>query len=461
MITHYQLNSPCLCLSGGYENGPNASGARAVNGSNASCSLSTDLVDDSDLPAILECYESDVEIIETPIPGPSKQKHQQSSSKQLGVHDGPECPLLLFPLREDLSGYGAYPWGAHKKHDLPWTPVMKQTSAVEGEEQDVLYLRSTKCTNQAHPFRNSLEPCQNCQDIAKHSSFDGIVSRANDGCKESTPYHWLSPDQHTQLLRYKQSQLVTLRLSRLNQDHAALARTKHLEDYKRLLMAVASGDVKRVDKVVSVALKNGCSVSAILERVQRAAKNLYNAKSFTDDEIDLAYVMLRFAGARGLDIISRALGLPSVRRTRLRAMVPALQTSASTPTAGEIEANFRAVYARRDSTSSLFDAAAGAGSSGIKFIGLNIMADEIALQQRLRWDPSTNKILGFCREHSSTCSLSFLTADEALLVRDALVSERIHFASEVSRTSILTDVLPSLTLLLSAGDCCCSIRLLG
>ncbi len=40
--------------------------------------------------------------------------------------------------------------------------------------------------------------------------------------------------------------------------------------------------------------------------------------------------MLRFAGARGLDIISRALGLPSVRRTRLRAMVPALQTSAST-----------------------------------------------------------------------------------------------------------------------------------
>ncbi len=59
------------------------------------------------------------------------------------------------------------------------------------------------------------------------------------------------------------------------------------------------------------------------------------------------------------------------------------------------------------------------------------MADEIALQQRLQWDPGSNKILGLCREHGSSCSLSFLTADEAVLVRDALVSERIHFASEV------------------------------
>ncbi len=123
------------------------------------------------------------------LPGPSKMQHQQrhrSKETHADTHNSPECPMLLFPLRNDLSGYGAYPFAAHKKFELLWTPVFKRVSKVQGEEpQDVLYLRSNKCTWKAHPFREGPDACQECQDVTKHTSFDGIVTRANDGCKES------------------------------------------------------------------------------------------------------------------------------------------------------------------------------------------------------------------------------------------------------------------------------------
>ena len=61
--------------------------------------------------------------------------------------------------------------------------------------------------------------------------------------------------------------------------------------------------------------------------------------------------------------------------------------------------------------------------------------DEIKLQERLRWDPRTNMILGVCREHGGECVLEFRTMTQADHLVANLVSERVHMASEVSHDS--------------------------
>lgn len=59
------------------------------------------------------------------------------------------------------------------------------------------------------------------------------------------------------------------------------------------------------------------------------------------------------------------------------------------------------------------------------------MADEIALEKRLRYDPEPNTILGVCREHGDSLPLEFTTLAEAEEVLVSLQEERCHLASEV------------------------------
>jgi len=67
---------------------------------------------------------------------------------------------------------------------------------------------------------------------------------------------------------------------------------------------------------------------------------------------------------------------------------------------------------------------------------MSIQIDEIKVQERLRWDPRTNHILGVCREHGSTCALEFRSIVQADAVADCLHKNIVHFSSEVSYSSI-------------------------
>ncbi|KAH9020543.1 hypothetical protein EDB83DRAFT_2432480 [Lactarius deliciosus] len=64
------------------------------------------------------------------------------------------------------------------------------------------------------------------------------------------------------------------------------------------------------------------------------------------------------------------------------------------------------------------------------------MIDEIKVEERMQWDPSTNRILGLCREHTGHVGLEFcLMSDPRALVHGILVGE-IHHASEATVFSI-------------------------
>lgn len=83
------------------------------------------------------------------------------------------------------------------------------------------------------------------------------------------------------------------------------------------------------------------------------------------------------------------------------------------------------------------------------------MIDEIKVEERLCWDPSTNTILGLCREHMEHVGLYFCSmSDPSALVHGILHGE-IHHASEVSLHLIKNVSIANKDTLLpmAAGNC--------
>ena len=64
-------------------------------------------------------------------------------------------------------------------------------------------------------------------------------------------------------------------------------------------------------------------------------------------------------------------------------------------------------------------------------LGVVMQIDEIKLRECLRWDPTTNNILGVCREHGGQCTLEFRTQTQADQVLRCLQSKEVHLAAEV------------------------------
>ncbi|KAK6984091.1 hypothetical protein R3P38DRAFT_2663109 [Favolaschia claudopus] len=82
------------------------------------------------------------------------------------------------------------------------------------------------------------------------------------------------------------------------------------------------------------------------------------------------------------------------------------------------------------------------------------MLDEIAIEQRPRWDDKTNNILGACRECSHRVSLQLNTAADLAVFCTALDDGRIHLASEA--TVVAFGVLDKDPRVYSPRPCCIS-----
>ncbi|KAF8259666.1 hypothetical protein EI94DRAFT_1773898 [Lactarius quietus] len=155
-----------------------------------------------------------------------------------------------------------------------------------------------------------------------------------------------------------------------------------------------------------------------IELLDHARKGLYKPKTFTEEDMSHGLLFLRLGGARVASLAHQTLGTPS--RTTLRyglgakSTVTSLSPSAGFPTKSEIQHNIR--VASKNSH----------GNSGCGYV---LMIDEIKVEERLRWDPSTNTILGLCHEHTEHVGLEFCSlSDLSALVHGILCGE-IHHAN--------------------------------
>lgn len=267
---------------------------------------------------------------------------------------------------------------------------------------------------------------------------NGIINRATNGSHEKTAYAYLSHTALVELLRRKSAQVDGLRLAKLNDNRKLATRGRQLDDYKKFVMAVGDHRVARVDALVRVGRRNGASIRTIIKRMDQAAQGLYKPKGYTEEEMLRGLLFLRLGGARVADLAHRTMGTPSTSTMRRNSVLRPLQPSLSMPTVEEIEWNiqnifgaFRELGQELKGAKNLRAALAGEAEASMD-LPMVVMVDEVHCEPRPRYDASSGKIVGLCREHTGGISLQFESLDEAELACEAVDEGRAHLAVEVS-----------------------------
>ncbi|KAH8982664.1 hypothetical protein EDB86DRAFT_3126490 [Lactarius hatsudake] len=187
-------------------------------------------------------------------------------------------------------------------------------------------------------------------------------------------------------------------------------------------MAMSEGTVNRMDALLRAGLNQGVGVRGMMELLDRARNGLYKPKNFTEEERSRGLLFLRLGGARVASLAHQTLGAPTLSTLRYgSSTVTSLSPSAGFPTRSEIQGNIQAAFKNL---------------SGSGACGYVLMIDEIKVEERMRWDPSTDKILGLCREHTEHVGLDFCSMSDAKALVHSILRGELHHASEATVFSI-------------------------
>ena len=286
-----------------------------------------------------------------------------------------------------------------------------------------MILRAKGCTIKMHGDAGC---CKNCKTLAENSNLQGILQRIGKGVHENTPLAYHSIGGLVTLVRRKTRQVKALRLRKLNDAQKLAGKAVALDDMKRWVMAVGSGKVERVDRLVRVNLARKGGIRNLLDLYNRAAQQVYHPQNYTEEDNLRGLLLWRLGGTRVAEIAHRALNLPSLSTLRQRTLIPRLLVSPHTPTKLEVETN---VISNFENVFDLLE--------NQQVVHQIFMLDELKTEERLRHDIESNKILGPCREHGHMTSLEFNSEKEVDLLLESIDKGEVHLAVEVSY-SLLT-----------------------
>lgn len=135
-------------------------------------------------------------------------------------------------------------------------------------------------------------------------------------------------------------------------------------------------------------------------------------------------LILPSGGRSAANIAQRALGLPSIDTSKRHVATMPFIPSSVFPTPPEMKFNLSLCYPNLT-----IEPASDMGP----ILGVSIQIDEIKIQERLRWEPSSNRILGVCQEHGGRYSgfLEFHAIYQADNLLKLLLNKDVHLAMEV------------------------------
>lgn len=347
-----------------------------------------------------------VEIVE--IISKAASKSQNSPSR---------CPGYALGLPEGHSPYTTYPYGLHSILRLAWSPYV--------DSNNIIKLYAHGCEGIA---THSQFPCPACTSLKENRMLEGILARIENGIAENTPYLYHGISGLTELLKRKSLRIEVQHLQGLNHARTLLGKATALDSYKQFLVAMSSGEVECVPKLVRIALGQKKGIRAILELLDRAAKDLYHPKSFSEIDELRGILLWRLGGNRLAYFGNKAFGTPSLTVLCSRNRAPTIIASHGQPTLAEIEANLAASF------EGVMDVVQQQG----RVIHAVLMFDEIATEKRIRLDLRKDVFLGVCREHGHQVSLEFSTEEDLNELFRALDDGEIHYAAEVRSSSLAT-----------------------
>lgn len=345
----------------------------------------------------------------------SKSPILQNKRSELDA-ESRSCPGYILEFKNGVPAAAHYPFSLHMTQSFPWVVTIIGTSVTlfsEGCSKNSRAPRNTSITN-------TRLPCTSCANLDNHSIIMGIRARALDGAYESTPWGYLGAAHLLGSLERKTRQIDELRLNALNTSRKLTVRNRHLDSWKRLVLAISKGNVSRIHSLLQTAQGAGRGVFGILEKVDEASRHVYTPKSYEEADYQRAFLFWKLGGRAAANIAHHALGVPSIDTAQNHIQTTPLIASPGMPTLDEIKKNVAICVSGKTSH-----------SDDEVSLGVTMQIDEIKLRECLRWDPTTNNILGVCREHGHHCVLEFRTQTQADRLLKCLQDDEVHFASEV------------------------------
>ena len=302
----------------------------------------------------------------------------------------------------------SYSFALHEAIILPWDYTLKNGTMT-------LFARSCHGL-----LEGSGTVCQPCQKLIKNERLENILRRIEEGIHENAGFAYHGFGGLHQMLHRKNQQIEFYRLHGLNQARKLLAKATALSDQKCLLMAIASGKVSWVDRLLSINLRHKRGAHGLLASYVAAAEGYYNLRGFTEEEDMKALLLWKLGGNRVAEINHRANNAPSITYLRSRSTVPQIVPSHKRPTVEQVKANVRATF------DGILDVVRSQNRSN--FVHTVLMFDELATEKRVRWDPISNYFLGLCREHAHNTATEFVNEGDMEELFQRLDDGRVHQA---------------------------------
>ena len=171
---------------------------------------------------------------------------------------------------------------------------------------------------------------------------------------------------------------------------------KRINDHQRITMLLATNDVRSLRRIISVALRNGASSSALLTLMQRSIDGKYSPRgNFTEREYAIGFLAKSLGGPRLLYALSKGDKYPSVSTVAQKYRIPRIIPSVSVPSRQEISDNIAMFFGAGGK-----QVPAAMSDTSMPLPGHILMIDGVALNEVCRYDAGRNCILGLCREHA-------------------------------------------------------------
>ena len=264
-----------------------------------------------------------------------------------------------------------------------------------------------------------------CSRLCDDNNMKKLIHRAQLGGDDLSGFNFMYLTYHQMKAKIdgllKEKNIQRLERYKVNSKMEKLNKTLSL--YKRFVVQISENNIPRLNGLVKVALKNSRSISYILDKCTDAIAGLYKARPSQDDR-DLAFLVLKFGGPSLLSLLYQANVLPSVSLAyKISKNSVHLQSSVTLSFRQCCEKNLGPLKKMQD-------------EDHILKYSFSIKADETFINSRLRYDCRSNEMVGVCYEHHDQVSLQFDSMAEVMDLQYKLKNDEVHIPKECLVTGL-------------------------
>ena len=253
-----------------------------------------------------------------------------------------------------------------------------------------------------------------CRELGQNKQFSAIVDRSTSSFQDLQTYNnkFLNFQQLSSKSTFYYNEFRRSRLDIMKLNGKICRLGKSLDMHDRFLTCVSQNSIPGLKQLVCVALRNNRSINYIVEKVVSAINGVYRARP-SDDDKDLALLILEFGGPSLLDICYRDNVLPGVSTAyRMRQKTKNIVSNIGTTVKQCLKSNTD--LSPENST-----------------WAVSIKADETHVTARPRYDAKQDCIQGLCSSHGARY-MKLNNYDDATKLLKAVEEGAVHVPHEVT-----------------------------